>query len=169
MNKSMIILSALCMTANMGVMSQTIDELDIKVTKTENREYSFTDKKSGFWYGRTHQDQPVDWYAGWNVAKKHVLSDYALFVDGKRMKRVDAMDVTVNPLSVKRQWNAAEEELMLLDNNLILVVNVNAPKARNISLSLTFPDDADKDMVGVYALDGTAAKKTRGQVLWIRC
>ena len=43
MNKSMIILSALCMTANMGVMSQTIDELDIKVTKSENREYSFTD------------------------------------------------------------------------------------------------------------------------------
>ena len=45
MNKSMIILSALCMTANIGLMSQTIDELDIKVTKTENREYSFTDKK----------------------------------------------------------------------------------------------------------------------------
>ena len=61
MNKSMIILSALCMTANIGLMSQTIDELDIKVNKTENREYSFTDKKSGFWYGRTHQDQPVDW------------------------------------------------------------------------------------------------------------
>ena len=159
MNKSMIILSALCMTANMGVMSQTIDELDIKVTKTENREYSFTDKKSGFWYGRTHQDQPVDWYAGWNVAKKRVLSDYSLFVDGKRMKRVDAVDATVNPLSIKRQWNVAEEELMLLDNNLILVINVNAPKARNISLSLTFPDDADKDIVGVYALDGTAAKK----------
>ena len=36
MNKSMIILSALCMTANIGLMSQTIDELDIKVNKTEN-------------------------------------------------------------------------------------------------------------------------------------
>ena len=159
MNRGMIILSALFMTANISLMSQTIGELDIKVNKTENREYSFTDKKSGFWYGRTHQDQPIDWYAGWNVAKKRVLSDYTLFVDGKRMKRVDAIDVTVNPLGIKRKWNAVEEDMLLLDNNLILIVNVNAPKEKNIALSLTFPDDADKDLVGVYALDGTTSKK----------
>ena len=120
MNRGIMIFSAFCLLANISVMSQTIDNLDIKVTKSENREYSFTDKKSGFWYGRTHQDQPVDWYAGWNVAKKRVLSDYSLFVDGKQMKRADAIDVTVNPLSIKRQWKTAEEELMLLDNNLML-------------------------------------------------
>ena len=163
MNRGMMILSALCMTANISVMSQTMGDLDIKVTKSENREYSFTDKKSGFWYGRTHQDQPVDWYAGWNVAKKRVLSDYSLFVDGKRMKRVDAIDVTVNPLHIKRQWNTVEEELMLLDNHLMLVIHVNAPKAKNLSLSLTFPNDADKSMVGVYALDGSAARKQGGK------
>ena len=121
MNRGIMIFSAFCLLANISVMSQTIDNFDIKVTKSENREYSFTDKKSGFWYGRTHQDQPVDWYAGWNVAKKRVLSDYSLFVDGKQMKRADAIDVTVNPLSIKRQWKTADEELMLLDNNLMLV------------------------------------------------
>ena len=151
------------MTANISVMSQTMGDLDIKVTKSENREYSFTDKKSGFWYGRTHQDQPVDWYAGWNVAKKRVLSDYSLFVDGKRMKRVDAIDVKVNPLHIKRQWNTVEEELMLLDNHRMLVIHVNAPKAKNLSLSLTFPNDADKSMVGVYALDGSAVRKQGGK------
>ncbi|MDY3847236.1 MAG: amylo-alpha-1,6-glucosidase [Prevotella sp.] len=136
-----------------------MDELDIKVRKTENREYSFTDKKSGFWYGRTHQDKPVDWYAGWNVAKKRVLSDYTLFVDGKQMRRTDAIDVTVNPLGIRRQWQYVDEELRLLDNNLMLVIEVKAPKAKSISLSLIFPDDADKGMVGVYALDGSVCKK----------
>lgn len=159
MNRSVMIMSALCMTANISVMSQTMDELDIKVRKTENREYSFTDKKSGFWYGRTHQDKPVDWYAGWNVAKKRVLSDYTLFVDGKQMRRKDAIDVTVNPLGVRRQWQYVDEELRLLDNNLMLVIEVKAPKAKSISLSLIFPDDADKGMVGVYALDGSVSKK----------
>lgn len=154
-----MIMSALCMTANISLMSQTMDELDIKVRKTENREYSFTDKKSGFWYGRTHQDKPVDWYAGWNVAKKRVLSDYTLFVDGKQMRRKDAIDVTVNPLGVRRQWQYVDEELRLLDNNLMLVIEVKAPKAKSISLSLIFPDDADKGMVGVYALDGSVSKK----------
>ena len=154
-----MIMSALCMTANISLMSQTMDELDIKVRKTENREYSFTDKKSGFWYGRTHQDKPVDWYAGWNVAKKRVLSDYTLFVDGKQMRRTDAIDVTVNPLGIRRQWQYVDEELRLLDNNLMLVIEVKAPKAKSISLSLIFPDDADKGMVGVYALDGSVCKK----------
>jgi hypothetical protein len=34
------------------------DEIGINVTPSENREYSYTDKKSGYWYGRTHQDEP---------------------------------------------------------------------------------------------------------------
>lgn len=33
-----------------------LDSLGIEVSSVENREYSFTDKKSGFWYGTTHQD-----------------------------------------------------------------------------------------------------------------
>lgn len=33
-----------------------LDSLGISVSATENREYSYTDKKSGYWYGTTHQD-----------------------------------------------------------------------------------------------------------------
>ena len=50
-------LTALCTM----VHAQTIEELNIEVNQTENREYSFTDKQSGFWYGLTHQDKPRDW------------------------------------------------------------------------------------------------------------
>lgn len=160
--KKMIFITAI-VAMQSWCMAQTMEDLDIKVAKSANREYSFTDKKSGFWYGRTHQDKPVDWYAGWNVAKKRVLSDYTLYVDGRQMKREEAMDVTVNPLYVKRSWNNVTESLMLLDNSLTIVLNVEAPKAKNMSLSLIFPDDADKDMVSVYAKDGTPAKLKSGR------
>ena len=55
------------------IRSFSVDELAVAVTPQENREYSYTDKKAGFWYGRTHQDEPVDWYAGWNLAKKRIF------------------------------------------------------------------------------------------------
>ena len=34
-----------------------IDSLGVPVTPEENREYSYTDKKSGYWYGTTHQKE----------------------------------------------------------------------------------------------------------------
>ena len=34
-----------------------IDKRGVEVTAEENREYSYTDKKAGFWYGSTHQKE----------------------------------------------------------------------------------------------------------------
>jgi hypothetical protein len=79
-----VIASACCTTG------YKTDEIGINVTPSENREYSYTDKKSGFWYGRTHQVEPQEWYSGWNMAKKRVLSDYGLSVDGQDLNRTDA-------------------------------------------------------------------------------
>mgnify|MGYP003479057948 FL=1 len=53
------------------------DNLGVKVTPEENREYSYTDKKAGYWYGTTHQEQP-EWWSGWNMAKKRILADYTI-------------------------------------------------------------------------------------------
>ena len=53
------------------------DTIGIEVSPQENREYSYTDKKAGYWYGRTHQEG-LDWYSGWNMAKKRILADYTL-------------------------------------------------------------------------------------------
>ena len=152
-------LTALCTM----VHAQTIEELNIEVNQTENREYSFTDKQSGFWYGRTHQDKPTDWYAGWNVAKKRVLSDYTLYVDNKPMKRAEASTVKVNPLYISRQWKQVEERLMLLDNQLIVVIDIKADKAKSLALQLLFPEGADPNEVAVYAQDGSRAKLRKGR------
>ena len=63
------------------------EELGVMVTAEENREYSYTDKKAGYWYGTTHQQQP-EWWSGWNMAKKRVLADYTIGVNGDALDKI---------------------------------------------------------------------------------
>lgn len=113
----------------------SVDELAVSVTPQENREYSYTDKKAGFWYGRTHQDEPVDWYAGWNLAKKRIFSDYTLSVDGKRLVRQDA-EVKVLPDCLTRCWKNAKEQLQLVDNYELLCIRLSEVQGDSISFTL---------------------------------
>ena len=110
------------------------DEIGINVTPAENREYSYTDKKSGFWYGRTHQEEPQEWYSGWNMAKKRVLSDYSLSVDGQSLDRTEA-SCTVYPDRLVRQWNNTEETFQLIDNLPIIYIGMET-EGETISCSL---------------------------------
>lgn len=144
---------------------KSIEELNIEVSRQENREYSFTDKTSGFWYGRTHQDTPVDWFTGWNVFKKRVLSDYTVYLDGIQLKREDAEAVVVNPLYILRQWGEVSEQLSLVDKNLIVVVDIVAPKSKDLSVELLFPEEADKTMIGLYGKRGSLPVEADGKYL----
>lgn len=124
--------------------------MGVDVTKEQNREYSFTDKKSGFWYGRTHQDEPVDWFAGWNIAKKRVLSDFTLYINGKQFKRSQS-HVKVYPYAIN--WNCAGSivALSLFDNEPAILISIlEAGNHKSLELSLKFPDEADKSMVKVF-------------------
>lgn len=96
------------------------DGLGIPVTAEENREYSYTDKKAGYWYGTTHQES-AEWWSGWNMAKKRILADYAIGTDGKVLSRKDA-EVIVYPERLERRWGGAEETFYLIDNLPILYI-----------------------------------------------
>ena len=55
---------SICKTAAIVLMTVSctqnktyIDTIGVEVSAEENREYSYTDKKSGYWYGTTHQLQ----------------------------------------------------------------------------------------------------------------
>ena len=100
----------------------TSEDLGIEVTAEENREYSYTDKQAGFWYGTTHQESP-QWWSGWNMAKKRILADYYLAVDGMELNRKDA-DVTVYPDRLVRRWDGAEERFYLLDNRPVIYIGI---------------------------------------------
>ena len=52
------------------------NELGITIPDGQSREYSYTDKNGGFYYGMTSTDDWGDWYAGWNIYAKRIFADY---------------------------------------------------------------------------------------------
>lgn len=136
---ALLIIPALisCGTAHkaISIRTLTVDKLGVDVGVDENREYSYTDKKAGFWYGRTHQDSPADWYAGWNQAKRRILSDYTLMVDGKVLARKEAQ-VCVYPDRLERRWPVTTETLSMVDNRELLSIIVDEVKGDSIGIVL---------------------------------
>ena len=126
-----------CATGQGGeIDALSVDELAVAVSPDENREYSYTDKKSGYWYGRTHQDNFDDWFAGWNIAMRRIFSDYTLAVDGKPLSRKEASEVTVAPDCLSRRWEVAFERLQMVDEKEILSIAVTDVKGDSIAISI---------------------------------
>ena len=98
------------------------DSIGVTVTVDENREYSYTDKKAGYWYGTTHMDQK-EWYSGWNMAKKRILADYTIGVDDAPLDRKEAA-VTVYPERLERKWTDTKETFALVDNLPIVYIGL---------------------------------------------
>ena len=110
-----------------------IDSLGVEVTPEENREYSYTDKKSGYWYGNTHS-VASQWYSGWNIAKKRVLADYTIRLDGKDLDREKA-ECIVYPDRLVRKWENATETFHMLDNLPIIHIGIGTD-AEQASISI---------------------------------
>ena len=126
--------TAAILAASCGQKVYKTDSIGIDVTVQENREYSYTDKKSGFWYGRTHQDKPQDWYSGWNIAKKRVVADYSIAADGKELIRSEA-SCTVYPDRLERVWDGVKETFQLVDDRPIIYIGIET-EADSISCRL---------------------------------
>lgn len=127
-----------------------LDSLGVEVSPVENREYSFTDKKSGFWYGTTHQDSVFFW-SGWNISKKRILSDYQLYVDGNLLNRKNAACI-VFPNKLVRTWNVAEETFSLVDDRPVLYINIDKVSGDSIGIYLNkdLLSDCKNDKDGVF-------------------
>lgn len=119
------------------------DSLGVEVTAEQNREYSYTDKQAGYWYGSTHQKE-LQWYSGWNMAKKRVLADYTLSVDGKVLDRSEA-ECTVYPDRLVRKWDNAVETFRMIDNRPIIHVALEADAATSMSLDHSLITDSHAD------------------------
>ena len=121
-----------------------IDSLGVTVGADENREYSYTDKKAGYWYGTTHQEE-LQWYSGWNMAKKRILADYTISVDGKELDRSEA-ECTVYPDRLVRKWDNAVETFRMVDNLPIIHIGIETDgNETSISLDQSLIADSYKD------------------------
>ena len=135
-----------------------IDSLGVPVTPEENREYSYTDKKSGYWYGSTHQEE-LQWYSGWNIAKKRILADYTISVDGKPLDRSQA-ECTVYPDRIVRRWDNAVETFSMTDNLPILHIAVETEGAyTSISLDHSLITDSHMAEDGLFFIPNEAPDK----------
>ena len=121
-----------------------IDSLGVTVDADENREYSYTDKKAGYWYGTTHQEE-LQWYSGWNMAKKRILADYTISVDGKELDRSEA-ECTVYPDRLVRKWDNAVETFRMVDNLPIIHIGIETDgNETSISLDQSLIAASHKD------------------------
>ena len=159
-SKAFISLAAAAVIASScGTENFKTDEIGITVTPTENREYSYTDKKSGFWYGRTHQVEPQEWYSGWNMAKKRILADYTLSVDGNILDRSEA-ECTVYPDRLVRKWDNAVETFRMVDNLPIIYIAIESDSdATSISLDRSLITDSYKAGDVEFFIPGEAPDK----------
>lgn len=118
------------------VSDLNVDSLGITVAADAQREYSFTDKKSAFWYGMTHSDDWDNWYAGWNIAKRRLLSDYTLYVDAEMLDRTKAA-VTVYPYKIDRKFDSAREQFYMFDDIELLYISLSDIAGDSISIELS--------------------------------
>ena len=138
------ILTALILTTAACGQKYHTDTIGVSVTPEENREYSYTDKKSGYWYGMTHQKE-LQWYSGWNIAKKRILADYTLSINGEPLDRSKA-ECTVYPDRLVRKWDNAVETFRMIDNLPIIHIDIETDaKSTSIELDNTLIADSYQD------------------------
>ena len=132
-----------------------IDHIGVEVTAEENREYSYTDKQAGYWYGMTHQ-KDLQWYSGWNMAKKRILADYTLSVDGEVLDRSEAK-CTVYPDRLERIWDNAKETFRMLDNRPVIHIALETDgEYTSISLDHSLITDSHMDAHFLYFIPNEA-------------
>lgn len=134
-----------------------IDSLGVPVTKEENREYSYTDKKAGYWYGTTHQETPEFW-SGWNMAKKRILADYTLSVNGEALNRKDA-EVIVYPDRLERSWSNTKETFCLVDGKPVIFIGIESDEPVSISLDMTHLIGTEEAEDGIFYTPAEAPDK----------
>jgi len=115
--------------------SLTQDLKSLAITTKTNREFSYTDKKFGYFYGATHTKTKREYFTGWNINMKRVLYDYALFINKKVLNRKNCT-AKVFPHKLERYYKNCVEELFLFDDKPILCIKINTKERNEIGIKI---------------------------------
>ncbi len=133
-NKILLLMACfLCVSSVCLEAALKVDDLAVRVDG--QREFSFSDKRAGFFYGMTGVNNWNDGNAGWNIEARRVFADYSLFVDGKELDRTAATTV-VYPDRLERSYSNATETFSLADNKKVILLAVDALAAKTVSVQL---------------------------------
>lgn len=114
--------------------TRMIDQMAISVGIHKNREFAYTDKESGYFYGRTDREGK-DYFSGWNVNRERVFKDYKLMVDNHLVDRKIA-EVTVAPHFIKRRYIDFQEELRMFDYKKVLSIKLRNLTGKKVAIAL---------------------------------
>ncbi len=129
--KTFALFSSILLFCMMELNSQSIkliDKMGIEVSKT-SREFSFTNKRFGQYYGETNSQFTNGWQ-GWTLKEQKVFNDYGIRLNGELIKREKAL-TTVFPHKLTRKYSEGYEE------------------------TLFFPDDIDGVFISIKNLPGS--------------
>ena len=127
---------------------------DLMIRATTDREYSYSDKAAGFFYGKTATDNFSEYYAGWNIEAHRIFADFAIYADGAQLLRSDARcDAYPNRIVFRHKHNDAKivVTMSLVDYQKVIYFDIKAPKdVERIGISLlgdmiSAPTAADGD------------------------
>ena len=121
-----------------------LDDIAVQIAPGQSREYSYTDKRGGFYYGMTSTDNFSNWYAGWNVNAKRIMADYRIYVDGEPLNREEA-EISVFPDRLERKYRNATEIFSMADSPRLLCIRIT---------------DVDGKTIGIEALGDNIGKPT---------
>ena len=112
-----------------------VDKIAIQV-KDANREFSFTNKRFGQYYGMTNS-QFNDGWMGWTLFEQRLFNDYSFSLGKNILDRTKAT-TTVYPHKINRLYeNGVEENFLFADTSNIILIEL-----KNLNrLPLTFQLD----------------------------
>ncbi len=107
----------------------------IKITvKDTNRQFSFTNKKFGQYYGLTNAYFNDGWQ-GWTLKEQRIFNDYKILINGTPLPRNKAV-TTVYPYILKRDYPNINESLFFADSINLLVVKLTGIKRKYVTVQL---------------------------------
>ena len=162
--------AALALGACSFISAQALRLDELKVTtygNKQSREFSFSDKHAGFFYGMTGTDDFLDWNAGWNIRARRVFNDYRLYWNGRLLPR-QHNETTVNiypDRMVRRYPGFIKETFSLVDEQKVIYIALeNRGKKEQI-----FGIELLGDIISKPSVDGNTAiltpKEHQGNVV----
>lgn len=148
------------------------DAMRIKVPPEQNREFSYTNKQSAFYYGYTN-DYSDRLFQGLTAHRQKLFDDYYLSVEGRLLPRSQAK-TEVYFHQLVRKYGQISETVTLLDDRTVLLVQVKG--GRKLELCPVFPDgpadfktDWDKEQAILFVTrdDWRALPDEPGMPRWL--
>jgi len=116
--------------------AELTEGMKILVRPGGNREFSYTNKQSAFYYGYTNGYNDL-YFQGLTSYRQKLFDDYSLLVDGRPASREKA-ETTVFFHQLVRDYGDLNERVTLLDDRSVLLVEIECDK--NLTVVPLFPD-----------------------------